>query len=212
MKCVVYGGLFDIANKIERQRQLINLMNESNFWNDKENADMVIKETSNLKNIIDKVTSIKNNIDTNIETIDILEEIEDDEIIELLENDLIKLTEELELLSIQTYLSGKYDKNNCILEIHAGAGGTESCDWAMMLYRMYSRYFQKNNYTYTILDSQEGEEAGYKSISLLVKGNNAYGYLKNEKGIHRLVRISPFDSNNRRHTSFASVEITPEID
>ena len=212
MKCVVYGGLFDISNKIERQRQLINLMNESNFWNDKENADMVIKETSNLKNIIDKVTSIKNNIDTNIETIDILEEIEDDEIIELLENDLIKLTEELELLSIQTYLSGKYDKNNCILEIHAGAGGTESCDWAMMLYRMYSRYFQKNNYTYTILDSQEGEEAGYKSISLLVKGNNAYGYLKNEKGIHRLVRISPFDSNNRRHTSFASVEITPEID
>ena len=109
-------------------------------------------------------------------------------------------------------LNGPYDKNNCILEIHPGAGGTESCDWASMLYRMYTRYCEKKNYKVEILDYQDGDEAGIKSVSLLIKGLNAYGYLKNEKGIHRLVRLSPFDSNNRRHTSFASVEVTPEIE
>ena len=109
-------------------------------------------------------------------------------------------------------LNGPYDKNNCILEIHPGAGGTESCDWASMLYRMYTRWCEKKNYKVEILDYQDGDEAGIKSVSIMVKGLNAYGYLKNEKGVHRLVRLSPFDSNNRRHTSFASVEITPEIE
>jgi len=188
------------------------LMNNPDFWNDKEKADDVIKEVSTLKNTIEKVTKLKTNIETNIETIDILSDSLDLELIDLLAEDLTKLNNEIDNLKIETYLSGKYDKNNCILEIHSGAGGTESCDWVEMLYRMYIRYLQKNNYTYTVLDSQDGEEVGLKSISILVKGNNAYGYLKNEKGIHRLVRISPFDSNKRRHTSFASVEITPEID
>lgn len=108
-------------------------------------------------------------------------------------------------------LNGPYDKNDCILEIHPGAGGTESCDWASMLYRMYTRWCEKKKYKLEILDYQDGDEAGIKSVSIRIKGNNAYGYLKNEKGIHRLVRLSPFDSNNRRHTSFASIEITPEI-
>ena len=187
-------------------------MNDINFWNDKEKADEVIKEASSIKNIIESVTYVKNNIETNIETMEILESEEDIEILELLENDLDKITKELDKIELQTYLNGKYDKNNCILEIHSGAGGTEACDWAMMLYRMYSRYLTKNNYSITVLDSQNGEEVGLKSISILVKGINAYGYLKHEQGIHRLVRISPFDSNKRRHTSFASVEITPEID
>ena len=187
-------------------------MNNANFWNDKEKADEVIKEASNLKSTIDSITKLKTNIETNIETIELLEDNLDIEITDLLTEDLTKLTSDLEELKIETYLSGKYDKNNCILEIHSGAGGTESCDWVEMLYRMYTRYLQKNNYSFTLLDSQEGEEVGFKSISILVKGANAYGYLKHEKGIHRLVRISPFDSNNRRHTSFASVEITPEID
>ena len=120
-----------------------------------------------------------------------------------------KKVEELNLLLL---LNGPYDKNNCILEIHPGAGGTESCDWANMLYRMYLRWCEKNKYKVTVLDYQEGDEAGIKSVSLLIKGMNAYGYLKNEKGVHRLVRLSPFDSNNRRHTSFASVEVTPEIE
>ena len=115
-------------------------------------------------------------------------------------------------MSLETYLSGEYDKSNCILEIHSGAGGTESCDWANMLYRMYTRYLLKNNYKFEELDKQLGEEVGIKSVMLKVIGKNAYGYLKHEKGVHRLVRISPFDSNKRRHTSFASVEVTPEID
>ena len=185
-------------------------MNKQDFWNDKEKADEIINEASNLKNIIEKTTKLNNHIETNIETLDLLEE--DIELSELLEKDLPVLSKELEELKTETYLSGKYDKNNCILEIHSGAGGTEACDWANMLYRMYSRYLQKNNYNVTVLDTSYGEEVGIKSITLLVKGLNAYGYLKNETGIHRLVRISPFDSNKRRHTSFASVEVTPELD
>ena len=122
------------------------------------------------------------------------------------------LPKEIEKLSLLLLLNGPYDKNNCILEIHSGAGGTEACDWAMMLYRMYTRWCEKKNYKIELLDYQEGDEAGIKNVSMLVKGRNAYGYLKNEKGVHRLVRLSPFDANNRRHTSFASVEVIPEIE
>jgi len=113
---------------------------------------------------------------------------------------------------LETKLSGENDKNNAILELHSGAGGTEACDWVSMLLRMYERWCERNNYKVEVLDQLEGEEAGLKKVTLLVKGLNAYGYLKCERGIHRLVRISPFDSNKRRHTSFASVEVTPEID
>ena len=112
-------------------------------------------------------------------------------------------------MEINLLLSGPYDKCDCILEIHPGAGGTESCDWALMLYRMYTRWCEKNNYKVDVIDYQNGEEAGIKSVSLMIHGINSYGYLKNEKGVHRLIRISPFDSNSRRHTSFASVDITP---
>ena len=122
------------------------------------------------------------------------------------------ISEKIDSVSLLLLLNGPYDKNNCIVDIHSGAGGTEACDWAMMLYRMYTRWCEKKNYKMTVLDYQEGEEAGIKSVSFQVNGYNAYGYLKNEKGVHRLVRLSPFDSNNRRHTSFASVEVTPEIE
>ena len=122
------------------------------------------------------------------------------------------LEKKVEDTRILLMLNGPYDKNNCILEIHPGAGGTESCDWASMLYRMYTRWCEKKNYKVEVLDYQDGDEAGIKSVSLMIEGLNAYGYLKNEKGVHRLVRLSPFDSNNRRHTSFASVEVTPEIE
>ena len=136
----------------------------------------------------------------------------DQEIVEQIEESITNLPERLEKLNMLLLLSGPYDKNNCIIDIHSGAGGTEACDWALMLYRMYTRWCEKKNYKIEILDYQAGDEAGIKSASLLIKGQNAYGYLKNEKGVHRLVRLSPFDSNNRRHTSFASIEVTPEIE
>ena len=187
-------------------------MNDINFWNDKEKADEVIKEASNIKSTIEKITIIKNNLDTNIETLEILKDEEDPEILELLNKDLDKLTKDIELLKIETYLNGKYDSCNCILEIHSGAGGTEACDWAEMLYRMYQRWCEKKGYKIEVTDMQQGDEAGIKSLTAIVKGINAYGYLKNEKGIHRLVRISPFDSNSRRHTSFAGIDVTPLFD
>lgn len=140
-------------------------------------------------------------------------EIEKDEgIVQELEQETVFIEQKVEEISLLLLLNGPYDKCDCILEIHPGAGGTESCDWALMLYRMYIRWCEKKKYKIEILDYQDGEEAGIKSVSIRVKGTNAYGYLKNEKGVHRLVRLSPFDSNNRRHTSFASIEITPEIE
>ena len=187
-------------------------MNKPNFWDDKETSEKTIIELNELKNIVNPVISLEEKINNNIETLKLLQQNEDVELLKLIEEELISLEKEMENLKIQTYLSGEYDKNNCFLEIHAGAGGTESCDWANMLYRMYTRYLKDKKYKVEELDTSPGEEVGIKSVLISVKGLNAYGYLKNEKGVHRLVRISPFDSNKRRHTSFASVEITPEID
>ena len=144
--------------------------------------------------------------------LDLLELEPDQDMESQLEITTLELNEKVEQLNLLLLLNGPYDKNDCILEVHSGAGGTEACDWAMMIYRMYTRYCEQNNYKYEVIDYQDGEEAGIKSASIRVKGTNAYGYLKNEKGVHRLVRLSPFDSNNRRHTSFASVEVTPEIE
>lgn len=184
-------------------------MNSPTFWNDVDNANETVKKVNSLKTTIDKVTNIKNKIESNIEYIDLVEN--DIELMEEITKDIDIIKVSLEKLEMETYLSGKYDKLNCILELHSGAGGTEACDWVDMLYRMYTRYLTKNNYEVTLLDKEYGDEVGYKSISMLVKGTNAYGYLKNEQGIHRLVRISPFDSNKRRHTSFASVVVIPEL-
>lgn len=139
-----------------------------------------------------------------LELISIGEEVSDD--------DIKCIRDEVEELEIDTLLNGEYDHSNCYLEIHPGAGGTESCDWASMLLRMYQRFLEKNNYQVKIIDYQDGEEAGIKSVTLHIQGDYAYGYLKVENGVHRLVRISPFDANKRRHTSFASVTVTPEFD
>lgn len=139
-----------------------------------------------------------------LELISIGEEVSNDDI------DCIK--DEVDELEIDTLLNGEYDQSNCYLEIHPGAGGTESCDWASMLLRMYQRFLEKNNYQVKVIDYQDGEEAGIKSVTLHIQGDYAYGYLRCENGVHRLVRISPFDSNKRRHTSFASVTVTPEFD
>ena len=184
-------------------------MSKTDFWNDRKISEQVIEEHNNLKNIINRVETLTNRINNNL---DLLNETIDEEITSLLNEESILLTNEIEELKITTYLSGEYDKYNCTLEIHAGAGGTESCDWANMLARMYTRYCEKNTYTITELSRQPGEEVGIKSILFQIKGVNAYGYLKGERGVHRLVRISPFDAGKRRHTSFASVEVIPEFD
>lgn len=184
-------------------------MNKPDFWNDRKYSEQVINESNNLKNTINTVETLTNKITNNLS---LLEDTIDDEITLLLNEEYNDILKEVEDLKITTYLSGEYDKFNCTLEIHAGAGGTESCDWANMLARMYTRYCEKNNYTITELSRQPGEEVGIKSILFQIKGPNAYGYFKGERGVHRLVRISPFDAGKRRHTSFASVEVIPEFD
>lgn len=159
-----------------------------------------------------QVETLLNKINDTIELIELLEEDQEESLQQQLEKDNEEINDLVEQVSLLLLLNGPHDHNNCLLEIHSGAGGTEACDWADMLYRMYTRWCEKKKYKLEILDYQAGDEAGLKSVSILVKGTNAYGYLKNEKGVHRLVRLSPFDSNNRRHTSFASVEVTPEIE
>ena len=171
----------------------------------------MINELKSLKESTSKLIDLKKKIFDSIELLEMLDEENDKELLETLEVDNKTIKEELKSLSIYLLFNKPYDKNNCIIEIHPGAGGTESCDWANMLYRMYTRYCEKKNFKIELLDYQPGEEAGLKSVSFKVKGDYAYGYLKNEKGVHRLVRLSPFDSSNRRHTSFASIDVTPEI-
>ena len=160
---------------------------------------------NDLKKVVNKVKSF--------EIVDDLKEsLSDIEMKELVEEEIKKLYDEVISFETITLLNGEYDKNNCILEIHSGAGGTESCDWVNMLYRMYTRWCDTKNYKYEVIDVQAGDEVGLKNVSILIKGLYAYGYIKSEKGVHRLVRISPFDSNKRRHTTFASVEVIPEFD
>lgn len=183
-------------------------MLQPSFWDNRETADKLVGELKYIKNTITNIDVLSNSVNSALEMIDD----SDDDVRLLLEEEINELKAKTYKLEIETYLNGKYDKNAAIMEIHAGAGGTESCDWAQMLYRMYSRYAEKNGYSITLLDRQDGEEAGIKSIMFQVDGTFAYGYLKGEKGVHRLVRISPFDANKRRHTSFAAVDVIPEID
>ena len=161
---------------------------------------------------LNKINSLKSDIDNAEAILELLEDNEDEALYSELNALTLKLTKEIENARLETLLSGKYDSYNAILTLHAGAGGTEAMDWTQMLYRMYSMYAEKNGYKVKVLDVLDGEEAGLKSISFLISGENAYGYLKAEKGVHRLVRISPFDANARRHTSFASLEVMPEIE
>lgn len=183
-----------------------------NFWDDKEKADLTLKDIQELKSLTQDIKKLKEDTENNLELIELLLVEKDDELLQNLELDIKNETKQLEKLSVLLLLNGPYDKNNCTLEIHSGAGGTEACDWANMLYRMYLRYCEKKGYKVEVLDYQEGEEVGIKSVTIEIKGLNAYGYLKGEKGVHRLVRLSPFDAANKRHTSFASIDIIPEFD
>lgn len=182
-----------------------------NFWSNQANSQKVISETNALKEIVNGLNEIEESFKSSIDTVEFLEEEFDEEFFDLLEEDVKNLEKTLDDFELKVLLSGEFDRNNCVLEIHPGAGGTESQDWASMLYRMYQRYAEKKGYKIELIDYQDGEEAGLKSVTILIKGVNAFGYLKSEKGVHRLVRISPFDSSGRRHTSFASVDVIPEI-
>ena len=186
-------------------------MEDTNFWDNRDKSESVISELNSLKRMINEVSSLKYKIDNNLEIISSLsiEEVPDSEFLSLVEDEIKPIENELSHLETEMLLNGPYDKLGAIMEIHSGAGGTEACDWADMLYRMYTRWCEKKNYKIEVIDSQPGDEVGIKSLTMLIKGMNAFGYLKGEKGVHRLVRISPFDSNARRHTSFASVLVTP---
>lgn len=186
-------------------------MQSTDFWNDIDMANKISSQVNYLKKEINQTAQISSNLMTANEILDLLNLDNDEELKKELDDLVLKLIKDIDDLEINVLLNQENDKLNCFLEIHPGAGGTESCDWAEMLLRMYLKFCEKNNYKYEIIDEQKGEEAGIKSVTVLIKGFCAYGYFKCEKGVHRLVRISPFDSNSRRHTSFASVTITPEF-
>ncbi len=186
-------------------------MTEPEFWNDQNEAQKVINEVNGLKGYVNKFEELEESLDNLEVSHELVKEENDQELFAELEQDVSKLREAIDQFELQMLLSEPYDANNAILELHPGAGGTESQDWASMLLRMYQRWAEEKDFKVETLDYLPGEEAGVKSVTLLIKGHNAYGYLKAEKGVHRLVRISPFDSSGRRHTSFASCEIMPEL-
>ncbi len=212
MKSTKWGLHFDIASLNDEIAELEQKASEPQFWDDAENSQKVLRKLKSLKSKVEGYLNISDDIDD----VSILNELgleEDDEsIIREVEESIKKIREKLERLKLETLLTGQYDSNNAILTLHAGAGGTEAQDWVQMLLRMYTRWAEEKGYTVRILDFLAGEEAGIKSVTIHVIGENAFGYLKSEKGVHRLVRISPFDASGRRHTSFASLDVMPELD
>ena len=208
---MIYGGHFDIAKKKEDIQRLEEITLQSDFWNDRDKATKIIDEMNGLKEIVTKTENILAEIKNNLDIVELLLIESDEELLKNIEEETNLLSKKISELEIFLLLSGPYDKNNCLLEIHSGAGGTEACDWADMLFRMYLRYLERHKFKYEVLSYLDGDEVGLKSASIKITGNYAYGYLKGEKGVHRLVRLSPFDTNHKRHTSFASVDITPEF-
>ncbi len=195
-----------------RLKEIETLENSQDFWNDADRAAKIQKEKTQLERKLSKYNTAKSAVEDAQELYEMAKEEEDEESLQALYDDAQNLQEQIRTMEIEVLLSGESDSNNAIVSIHPGAGGTESQDWAQMLLRMYKRWAERHDYKVELLDYQVGEEAGIKDVTILIKGENAYGYLKVENGIHRLVRISPFDSNAKRHTSFASVMVSPEID
>lgn len=206
----ILGGIFDLEKVENDIKKLEEQTFEVDFWNRKDSQD-ILKEITNLKKIKDEYIYL-NSMYEEIQMILEFIEMGDNSFESDLEEKINILENEIDNFKIKLLLDEKYDSNNAILTINSGAGGTEACDWAEMLYRLYDRWANKKDFKVEILDSLVGEEAGLKSITLNIRGNFAYGYLKGEKGVHRLVRISPFDSNARRHTSFAAINVMPEIE
>ncbi len=184
-------------------------MKKSDFWFNRKKSEKIIKEFNDIKELVQNFQHLEEILSLNLELGELLKVDYDNELKKDLESQIEGLSKNLSVLETTLLLNGPYDNDNVIFEIHSGAGGTEANDWAAMLYRMYLRFFEKKGYKVEVIEEQKGDEVGFKTISLIVKGSKAYGYLKNEIGVHRLVRISPFDANSRRHTSFASVEVIP---
>ena len=203
---------FDILKLEKELKELEEKTIQESFWNDPKESNRILAEIKSRKNKVTKYKEIFGEIENILELVELVEIEQDEELKTEIISDSKKISKEIEIFELQTLLSGKYDANNAILTLHPGAGGTESQDWAEMLYRMYTRWASRNGYEVKELDYLEGDEAGIKSVTFEVNGENAYGYLKGEMGVHRLVRISPFDSGGRRHTSFASLEVIPEIE
>lgn len=204
-------NLFDIAKKKKQVEDLEEQTKANEFWSDMEKSAKVLQEIKLLKDKIDGIEKTKSLIDDANVLIELGNEANDESVIPEVNQSVKTISKNIDKMEIENLLSGKHDRDNAIITIHSGAGGTESQDWAEMLYRMYSMWCEKNGYKLEELDYLEGDGAGIKSVTFSVTGPNAYGYLKSESGVHRLVRISPFDSAGRRHTSFAAVEVIPEV-
>lgn len=187
------------------------MMADPQFWDNQERAQTIIDQNNAIKSVVNNYYEVAETLEEMIATYELLQEEYDDEMKDDLEQEVIGFQTKVDQFELQLLLDGEHDANNAILELHPGAGGTESQDWTNMLLRMYQRYSEQQGFKVEIVDYQAGDEAGVKSVTMLVKGHNAYGYLKAEKGVHRLVRISPFDSSGRRHTSFASCDVIPEF-
>lgn len=203
---------FDIAGALEEIEVLEKQATVDGFWDDMEQSQKILQKTKQLKDKVENFNDLKEAWDDALVLCDLGNEEDDASMIDEVKTAVSDIREKLEKMSLETLLSGNYDKHNAILTLHAGAGGTEAQDWCEMLFRMYQMYAQKSGYSWETLDLLLGDDAGVKSVTFKISGINAYGYLKSEKGVHRLVRISPFDAAGRRHTSFASLEVMPEID
>ncbi|MGB1361398.1 MAG: peptide chain release factor 2 [Alphaproteobacteria bacterium] len=197
---------------IARQNELNEISNKPDFWDDPSKAQKIMQEKSELDRKISAYTDLRTSLDDSIELLEMAENENDNELIKEAEDSIIKMETKSAEVEMEALFCGEVDGNNCFLEINAGAGGTESCDWANMVLRMYSRWANSHGFKAEVIDQVNGEEAGIKSTTIHIKGINAYGWAKTESGVHRLVRISPFDSSARRHTSFCSVIVYPEID
>ena len=202
----------DLDSKEKRVEELERSMAEPSFWENPEAASKMQKELGSLKNGMEAFSKLENLYEETLMLIDMANEDDDESVLPDVQNDMQEFMETFESMRIQTLLSGPYDRNDAIVTLHSGAGGTEACDWCGMLYRMYSRWIDKQGFSMEVLDLLDGDEAGIKSVTFQVNGENAYGYLKSEMGIHRLVRISPFNAAGKRQTSFVSCDVMPDIE
>ncbi|NLG03023.1 MAG: peptide chain release factor 2 [Clostridia bacterium] len=201
-----------LEDKAKRVEELEREMEAQGFWDDTERSQIYMKELKNLKDNIETFHTLESQVEDIKTLLEMGYEENDPSLVGEIKEEFKTFSEAFETMRITTLLSGEYDKNNAILKLNAGAGGTESCDWANMLYRMYTRWAESKGFTVDVLDMLDGEEAGIKSVTFQINGENAFGYLKSEKGVHRLVRISPFNAQGKRQTSFVSLDVMPEIE